>query len=68
MKWCVGMHQRIDRARRHRRLAEAAEDQLQLARIAHDIADREDARQVGGAGRRIDGNQAALEIQPPLGE
>src|SRR5690349_2809204 len=40
----TGMDQWVDRVRRHGRFREAAEDQLQLAGVIRDVADREDAR------------------------
>ena len=48
------MDQGIGGMCRHRRLGKAAEDQLQLARIMGNVADGEDARQVGYRGRRVD--------------
>src|SRR5688572_1290760 len=37
------VHQRINAVRGHRRFGEAAQNELQLARIARDVADGEDA-------------------------
>jgi hypothetical protein len=56
----------MDRVRRHRRLREALQDELELARIGGHVADGEHARKVGPAGRGIDRDVAAVEPQPPL--
>ena len=44
------MDEPVHRVRRRRGLGEAGEDQLELARIARDVADGEDAGRAGGAG------------------
>src|SRR5260221_5513056 len=61
MQRLAGMDERIDGMRRHRRLGEAREDELELVGIGGDIADREDASRRGCRGRRIDRNVGALE-------
>src|SRR6185312_13302094 len=48
--------------------APPGQDQLELAGIARDVADREDARYRGGAGRRVDLDMAALERDAPSGD
>ena len=48
----VGMEQVVDGMSRRRRLGETGEDQFQLSRIGHDVADGEDARPAGGARAR----------------
>ena len=66
MQRLAGMKQRVDRVRRHRRLGEARQDQLQLARIAGDVADREDAGARACTARRIDGDAVIVEGKVPL--
>ena len=52
MQRLARMDQRMDRMRRQRRLGEARQDQLELAGIGGDVADREDPGPRGRAGRR----------------
>src|SRR4029077_20683611 len=52
---------------RHQRdLVEAGEDQLELARIGVDVADREDARDVGLELLSIDRNEIVVELDAPV--
>src|SRR4051812_31576935 len=66
MQRFAGMDSRIDGMRRHRRLGEAGEDELQLVAVGRDVADREDAGPRGLARRRIDDDVVALESEPPF--
>ena len=47
---------------------EAGQDQLQLAGIGVDVADREDAGHVGLKGAGVDRDQVVLELQAPIGD
>src|SRR3546814_1621754 len=49
----VRIDQRADGVGRERGLRETGEDQLQLALVVRDVADREDAGMVGLAGGRV---------------
>src|SRR5580658_575669 len=53
---------------RHRGLAEALQDQLQLAGVGHHVADREHAGQAGLARRRIDADVVPVQRQAPVGD
>src|SRR5207302_9652347 len=66
MERLSGMDEWVDGMRRHRRLGEAREDELQLALVSGDIADGEDAGHRGSAGRGIDDDVVALEVEAPL--
>src|SRR6266851_3472009 len=68
MQRLAGMDERMDRMRCQRRLGEAGEDQLELAGVGRDIADREDPRPRGGAGRRIDADPVVIEPEIPGSE
>jgi hypothetical protein len=57
-----------DRERGQRRLVEAADDQLLLARIGVDVADGEDPGRRGLEARRVDDNLLFLERQAPVGD
>src|SRR5262245_61717355 len=60
------LEMRGDGKRRERGLVEAAQDQLLLAGIVVDIADREDARHAGLELLRVDADAAAIEVEPPV--
>src|SRR4051794_2990018 len=62
------IYQRMNRVRRDRGLGEARQDQLELARIGRDVANREDTGPRRRAGRRIDADMVVLDIKPPSGE
>jgi hypothetical protein len=51
-----------------RRLVEARQDQLLLARIGVHVAHREDARRAGLELLGVDDDLLALEVQAPLGD
>ena len=51
-----------------RRLVEAADDQLLLARVGVDVADREDARRRGLEALGVDDDLLSLERQAPVGD
>src|SRR5262245_46508853 len=55
---------------RHQRgLVEAGEDELELARVPVDVADREDAGHVGLERRGVDRDQlAVLHLDAPVGD
>src|SRR5262245_19448464 len=55
-----------DRKRRERRLVEAAQDQLLLAGIGVDVADREDPGLAGLELRGVDVDRLLLEREPPF--
>ena len=57
-----------DRERGERRLVEAADDELLLARVGVDVADREDPRRRGLEARRVDDDLLLLERQAPVGD
>src|SRR6476619_8595518 len=57
-----------DRERGERRLVEAADDELLLARVGVDVADREDPRRRGLEARRVDEELLLLERQAPVGD
>ena len=54
--------------RHQRRLVEARQNELQLARIGVDVADGEDALFAGLEFRRVDGDQILFEIEAPIGD
>src|SRR5450631_1730519 len=64
----IGMNELADRERGERRFVEAADDELLLARIGVDIADREDPRRRGLEARRVDDELLLLERQAPVGD
>ena len=66
MQLLVRMDQLVDRVRGQGRLGEARQDQLELARVGRDVADGENAGLVGLAGRRIDGDKLAIELEAPV--
>src|SRR5258706_2326368 len=68
MQLLAGEDERPDGMRRERRLGEARQDELQLAGVAGDVADGEDAGNAGAAARRIDADVMALEIEAPFGD
>src|SRR3954454_22501869 len=68
MQRLARIYQRMDRVRRERGLGEARQDQLELARIGRDVADREDSGARGRATRRIDADMMVLDIEPPAGK
>src|SRR5580693_522650 len=57
----------VDFLRRQRALVEAAQNEFQLARIVIDIADRENAGDIGLEGSRIDRNEVLVQVQSPTG-
>ena len=57
-----------DREGGERRLVEAADDELLLARIGVDVADREDARRRGLEARGVDDELLLLEREAPVGD
>src|ERR1700693_2229159 len=62
------MDQRVDCVRGERGLGEAGQDQLELAGIRGDVADRKDPRPRRGAGGGIDADAVVIEIEPPRSE
>src|SRR6266568_7597205 len=68
MQRFAGMDERMDRVRRERGLGKAREDQLELAGIGGDVADRENPRPRGGAGRGVDADPMVVEVEPPCRE
>ena len=62
------MDELADRERGERRFVEAADDELLLARIGVDVADREDPRRRGLEARRVDDELLLLERQAPVGD
>src|SRR5215213_3624993 len=62
----LGIHVAMHLLRRQRALVEAGEDQLQLARIGVDVADGEDAGNVGLELLRVDWDQVLVQVQPPI--
>src|SRR3546814_15804806 len=63
----VRIDQRADGVGRERGLRETGEDQLQLALVVRDVADREDAGMVGLAGGRVHFEVVVVELQAPVG-
>src|SRR3546814_17810352 len=59
----VRIDQRADGVGRERGLRETGEDQLQLALVVRDVADREDAGMVGLAGGRVHCDVVVVELQ-----
>src|SRR4051794_16627760 len=51
-----------------RRLVESGQDQLELAGIGADVANGENPGLVGGELGRVDRDQVAIEVEPPLGD
>src|ERR1700712_3746409 len=62
------MDELADREGGERRLVEAADDELLLARISVDVADREDARRRSLEAGRVDDDLLLLERQAPVGD
>src|SRR6185312_10599733 len=68
MQRLARIYQRMDRVRRERGLGETRQDQLELARIGRNVADREDSGARGRAARRIDADVVLLDLEPPSGK
>ena len=58
----------LDRERRERRLVEAGQDQLLLARIGVDVAHREDAGDAGLEFLGVDLERLLLQLHAPFGD
>src|SRR5690242_20482453 len=61
----AGMYQRMDCMRGERCFGKARQDQLELARIKRDVADRENPRARGSAGGGIDADAVVVDVEPP---
>src|SRR5688572_4622832 len=68
MQRLARMDQRIDAVRGHRGLGEAAQDELQLAGIARDVADGEDAGRARRTGLGRDRDMVVVEVEAPTGD
>src|SRR5690606_37972622 len=66
MEALVRSDEGMDRVRGGGGFGETGEDQLQLVPVRRDVADGEYAGRAGLAGRRVDVDMVAVELQPPL--